>query len=281
MIVLGAAFLKPISQLFTFAVGSELYSYILLVPVLVVYLVVTGKGHGRESQGDATVWPLPWRMLVTLLGLGAWLAAVAWTQNIAQPSQQDRLFIPISLFVVLIVASGYLFLGSRFMSQNLLPMSLLAFLVPFPLPFERGLESLLQHGSAYGAGLLFSVFGTPVARQELLLHLPGITLEVAPECSGIRSSLVLFMVSLVAGHLFLNRVWKKTVLAAIVLPLGIARNALRIFTIGMLCVHVDPAMIHSWVHRQGGPLFFALSFVPFFAVLLLLRRRTQSVGQIP
>jgi exosortase/archaeosortase family protein len=102
--------------------------------------------------------------------------------------------------------------------------------------------------------------------------LPGITLEVARECSGINSSYVLFITSLIAGQLFLRKPWKRVALALFVIPLAIARNGLRIVTIGWLCVHISPDMIHSIVHRRGGPLFFALSLVPFFLVMLWLRR---------
>jgi hypothetical protein len=37
-------------------------------------------------------------------------------------------------------------------------------------------------------------------------------------------------------------------------------------------------MIHSWIHRHGGPVFFALSLVPFFALLLLLRKSELRAG---
>ena len=90
----------------------------------------------------------------------------------------------------------------------------------------------------------------------------------------------LFITSLLAGHLFLRSPWKKTALALAVVPLAILRNGFRIFTIGMLCVHVDPAMIKSPVHTRGGPLFFVLSLAPFFLFLWWLRK-SESAGTEP
>jgi hypothetical protein len=55
-------------------------------------------------------------------------------------------------------------------------------------------------------------------------------------------------------------------------PLGILRNSLRIFVIGWLCVTYGPDMINSWIHRHGGPLFFAASLIPLFAMAWWLRR---------
>jgi exosortase/archaeosortase family protein len=109
-------------------------------------------------------------------------------------------------------------------------------------------------------------------------QLPGFSMEVAPECSGIQSSLVLFLTSLLAGHLFLRTPWKRAVLILAVIPLGILRNGFRIFTIGQLCMRLGPEMIHSPIHRQGGPVFFALSLMPFFLLLIVLWKSDQ-VGE--
>jgi exosortase/archaeosortase family protein len=119
---------------------------------------------------------------------------------------------------------------------------------------------------------LFSISGMTFHREGLVFELPGISLQVAQECSGIRSSLVLFITSLLAGHMFLKSPWRRTALTFFVIPLAIIRNGFRIVTIGWLCVRVDPAMIDSWIHRQGGPVFFALSLIPFFLLLFWLRR---------
>jgi exosortase/archaeosortase family protein len=95
---------------------------------------------------------------------------------------------------------------------------------------------------------------------------------VAPECSGIRSSFVLFITSLVAGQLFLRSSWKRALFALAVIPLGILRNAFRIVVIGELCVHVDPGFIDSPIHHRGGPVFFAISLIPFLLLLYYLRK---------
>ncbi len=114
---------------------------------------------------------------------------------------------------------------------------------------------------------------TSVVRHGATFELTGIVLEVAQECSGIRSSLVLFIASVLASHLCLRTTWRRVALVALVIPLGILRNGLRIVTIGLLSVHVSPDMIHGAIHRRGGPVFFALSLVPLFLLLWWLRRQ--------
>jgi len=119
---------------------------------------------------------------------------------------------------------------------------------------------------------MLSLSGMPVFRQGLDFQLPGMRMAVAPECSGIHSSLVLFITSLLAGQLLLRSPWKRAALTLAVIPLAILRNGFRIFTIGQLCVHVSPDMINSYIHRRGGPIFFVLSLVPFFLLLYFLRK---------
>jgi exosortase/archaeosortase family protein len=89
---------------------------------------------------------------------------------------------------------------------------------------------------------------------------------------------VLFITSLLASHIFLKTRWRRIVLVAFVIPLGILRNGFRILVIGLLCVHVGPHMVNSVIHHRGGPLFFALSLIPLFLLLVWLRRREQRLG---
>jgi exosortase/archaeosortase family protein len=105
-----------------------------------------------------------------------------------------------------------------------------------------------------------------------VFQLPGISIMVAKECSGIRSSLVLVITSLLAANMFLRTTWRRALLVGAVIPLGLLRNGFRILVISLLCVHIGPEMINSPIHRRGGPIFFVASLIPLFVVLWWLRR---------
>jgi exosortase/archaeosortase family protein len=62
------------------------------------------------------------------------------------------------------------------------------------------------------------------------------------------------------------------VLSVAVIPIALLRNGLRVFVIGQLCVRIGPEMIDSPIHRHGGPVFFAFSLIPFFALMFLLQK---------
>ena len=94
------------------------------------------------------------------------------------------------------------------------PFALLVFMVPLPDLVVAGLEDFLMRASAEVAHWFFQWSGTPVFRSGQVMEMPGTTLEVAPECSGIRSTLVLFITSLIASYLFLSSKWHRGLLVA-------------------------------------------------------------------
>jgi exosortase/archaeosortase family protein len=110
---------------------------------------------------------------------------------------------------------------------------------------------------------------------------PTVIIEVADECSGIGSSIALLLTGLLAGHLYLDGVWKKVIIAAAILPITIVKNAIRIVTLSLLSIHVDPSFLTGQLHHERGVVFFALALlilVPLFAVLRNAgrNRRTEA-----
>jgi exosortase C (VPDSG-CTERM-specific) len=261
--VLLCCFVKPLYGLIGFALHSDLFSHVLLIPLISGYLVwINRQSLPAPSKAHRRYAIIP--ALAGLASLLLWLGAVH--------STQDYLAWAALSFLVFFVAACCFCLGPDTLRAVAFPLSFLIFAIPFPVVLVDWIEAFLQHSSALAADFLFSITGMSFLRNGLLFQLPGIRLEVAPECSGIHSTLVLFITSLVAGQLFLRKFSNRALLVAAVIPLGIVRNAFRIWTIGELCVHVSPDMIDSAIHRRGGPLFFAISLVPLFLLLYYQRR---------
>jgi exosortase C (VPDSG-CTERM-specific) len=270
LVLLTLLFLQPLTRLVLYAARNDLYSYIVLVPFITGYLLYLQRG--RTSAAYRT--SLAGAVTVGGIGIAALAAGVLWRGSL---SVNDGLALAALAFVSFVAAGGFLFLGSIWMASNAFPFAFLIFLGPLPDAAVNWLGKASTLASAEAAALFFSVTGTPMVRHETVFELPGIVLQVAQECSGIRSSLVLFITSLVAAQLFLRTRWRRIVLVAFVIPLGIVRNGFRILTIGLLCVHVGPYMIDSPIHHRGGPLFFALSLVPLFLLLWWLRRQERRL----
>lgn len=270
--LLAAAFIKPLGDLGWFAIHNELYSHILLIPFVSAYIIWMGR---RNLVSNSVASP-GWAVAPVAAGVSAlaayWVAVGAgW-----KPAEEDYLALMMFAFLALLAGLGFAFLGVRAMRQTAFPAAFLLFTIPFPVVVHDAIEAVSQYGSVEVAEALFKLAAMPVERQDLSVHLPGISMYVAPECSGIHSSLVLFITSMVAGYLFLRSPWKRTALALAVIPLGLIRNGFRVFVLGELCVNVNPKLIESAIHKQGGPYFFALSLIPFFALLYWLRRSERK-----
>lgn len=262
------AFGRPLAALFVVVSNHELLSYIPLVFPIAVGLVYTRRESlpSRDLKNPSSPGPM------VLLGSIA-AAAVAFALFIRNRlSANDYLALTTFAYVCVVLAGGFVFTGAKWMVAAAFPSAFLFFLVPLPDALVHTIENALVFGSAEMSGLLFRLTGTPLVREGTVFVLPGVTLEVARECSGINSSWTLFIVSLVASNLFLKTTWSRAAVVAFVAPLAVFRNSVRILTVGLLCVHVGPYMIDSYIHRSGGPIFFALSLIPLFLMLLWLRR---------
>jgi exosortase C (VPDSG-CTERM-specific) len=267
--LLALCFIGPLCDWIRFSLHSEFYSYMPLMPLVTGYLIwLRRAGLGsdvRRSWGAAVAAAAAAGAILALYFLAL--------QNGWNAAEQDELCVMMLAFLLLLLAAGFATLGVGTVSAVAFPLALLLFMVPYPVGVNGALESFFQYTSAATANGFLNLAGTTCHREDLVLRLPmDFGLRVGPECSGIHSSQVLLITSLMAGNLFLRSPWRRLFLALFVIPLAILRNGFRIFVIGELCVHVSHDMINSWIHRKGGPVFFVLSLIPFFLLLAWLRK---------
>jgi exosortase C (VPDSG-CTERM-specific) len=271
-IALTLCFAFPLYDLIRFAFGSDVYSHILLIPFISAFLIWSQRQSLPRFSRPAR------KMAAFFLAGGLVVIAGYWLTVRFAPrlAVEDYLTFNILAFLLFFVSGCGRFLGKEILRAIAFPIGLLVFIIPFPVFLMNWIEAFLQQGSATVADWLFSLSGMAYFRDGLVFRLPGINLQVAPECSGIHSTLALFITSLLAGHYFLRKPWKRVALALAVVPLALLRNGFRIFVIGQLCVHVSPDMINSPIHHRGGPLFFILSLIPFFLLLIFLNRSEHA-----
>jgi len=269
--ILCGAFALPLREFTTFAAHSDVHSYVLLIPFVTAYLVyIRWKQLSRELS-SAWVYAL----VSAAVGTGALLTS----QNFVELGQNDYMTLIALSFVCFVIAGIFLFLGSKWARSAMFPLFFLAFMIPLPEAAVDFFENASKEASAEVANWLFLISGTPFLRNGTMFQLPGIAVEVAKECSGIRSSLVLLITSLLAANMFLRTTWRRALLVGVVIPLGLLRNGFRILVISLLCVHIGPEMIHSVIHRRGGPVFFVASLIPLFVVLWWMRRGEGAAQQ--
>jgi exosortase len=258
---------RPLLDTFALALHRDEYTHILLIlPVSVALLFTEWPSFQTDRKPDRAIG-------VALLLVGAVIALMGRLNA----ANDVRMFFSMIALVTWCLGSFALCFCARTFRSLLFPLCFLFWLVPLPeLALERTI-AFWQRGSAISASLLFSAAGIPVMQNGIVVSIPGLTLEVAQECSSLRSSLMLVVTSMVMAHLFLRSNWRKAAVILAAIPLSIAKNGVRIFTISMLGTHVDPGFLHGNLHRHGGILFFSMALLVVLFLLWLLSRGEREL----
>jgi exosortase len=254
------AFWPTFAALVHAALNFDFCSQILVAPLITLVVVywrrveIFRAVHTRLEIGGP----------MCLAGLTAYALAHHYA---AALGSYDALSAAAFAVVVIWLGGFYVIYGSAAFRSALFPLAFLFVMVPIPKAALDESVFYLQTGSTAIADGLFRLLGVPVMRNGFLLSLPGLTLQVAKECSSIRSSLALLITCLLAGYLFLRSPWKRAALVLFALPLSILKNGIRIVTLSLLSIYVNPAFMKSDLHRDGGILFYILALAilyPFF-----------------
>jgi exosortase len=249
-------------------------SHVVLVPLVTLVLIYQDRSVIFSSRRPAPVVGAG----VVLLGLAVTLAG----SQAAAAGVTDALSISVAGLVVAVVG-GFLFaFGWHASRAALFPLVFLGFTVPLPYFVIDGATQFLKVGSTEVVAWLFTLTRTPFYREGYVFALPTTVIEIADACSGIRSSIGLMLTGLLACHTFLQRGWTKAVLLGAVLPMTVLKNGIRIVSLSLLAMYVDPEFLTGQLHHEGGIVFFGLALALLAPVLLVLRRlethkRTEQV----
>jgi exosortase len=263
---------NPLVSLFALALHNEHYTHILIIlPISTVLILLQWESPAGPSVLSAAVG--------SALLLTAVMARVAMVW-IELSSPDVQLSLNILALVAWWIGAFLACFGASAFRRALFPLCFLLWMVPLPQFLLDPLVSLLQQGSAASAHIFFAVAGFPVEQRGTLLHIPGLTLEVAPECSSIRSSMMLLVTSMVCAQLLLHSFWRKAAVFALAIPLCVVKNGLRIFALGVLTTKVDPGFLTGKFHRHGGFIFLLIALLGIFLVLWILRRGENQESRI-
>jgi len=260
-------FAKPLVLLSQHALKNDNASHILLIPLIVAWLLFLDRKKITPSQLDFVA--AAWFVLPATV-----LSAIAIRGSLA------RMNVPLAvaiLALVLFLTAGFIAVFGRSSAKPVgFSLAFLLFLVPFPDPLLNRIIYLLQVGSAAVAEILFDWSGAPVLREGFIFHLPKMSIEVAQECSGIRSSMALLILALLVAHFAFSRFWKKALFVITGFLMMIVKNGIRIATLTLLANYVDPAFLYGGLHKKGGVVFFLIGLALLWPVYWLLKRGERS-----
>ena len=262
----AAGQIDVVRELFAFSRADTSTSHIVLIPAISALLLFQGRTGVFASVNIA------WRGGMAVILSGVMLAlAVNMVGPLAGPADYLRLRV---VGLLMMWVGGFLLLfGWRALKEARFALAFLVFTIPIPTALMDGIIGGLKRGSTEAVAALFTLTGTPYHREGFVFSLPRFTIEVADECSGIRSTIALVLTTLLAGHSFLKSGWSKALLLVAIVPITILKNGVRIVSLSLLATYVDPSFLVGRLHHDGGIVFFILGLALLVPVLALLRQR--------
>ena len=262
-------FYRTITELIQYSLQDDSSSHVILIPFIACFLL------GLERRRIFSVIrssPIP--------GIGLTLSGLLlfWLASRLSPQQPGSWSFSLQILSILIVWVGGFLLCYGFDASRAAAFPLLFLLLTVPLP-DAVLDRIiyaLQEGSTAITYVIFRAVGTPVLRQGFLLSVPGVTIEVAKECSSIRSSIALLITCLLAAHLYLRTTWKIVLFAVLAMAVSVVKNGIRIATLTLLSIHVDPGFLTGRLHREGGFVFFLVALALLYPILVLLQKSEHT-----
>lgn len=250
------------------ALRNDGYTHILLVlPVSAVLIAL----RLRDSAGQISP---SLRGGVAMLAAAALIGIIGlrWERVDVTAVVGMRWTIEMLALAVWWMGAFVLCFGTRLARHCAFPLLFLLWLVPMPEIALRYVVVSLQHGTAWLTREMFAMVGVPVTGSGTVVTVPGLSVEVAEECSSIRSSMILIVVATVMAGLMVRSYWSRLIIILISIPLAVAKNALRVFTLEALGAYVNPAILNSPLHHQGGVLFLIVAVAILFGLVALMRR---------
>jgi exosortase len=263
LILLGLLFLAPLRSVIRLALNTDDYNYILLVPATSGMLLFLERRRifGQIRHCASAGFPL---VIIGLIGNGV---------HATMPPGLGGTALGTFSFLFSLMGVFVLVWGPEAFHRAAFPLLFLVLLIPPPPAVMNTAIARLQGGSASCSYWLFRLCRVPILQQGLSLILPGAEVQVARQCSGIRSSAALLIAGLLAGHLFLQSVSRKVLFAATLVPIMVLKNAVRIVIISLLGVYVDHSYFFGeFHHHYGGMAVSALAVALLLPIIWVLRK---------
>ncbi len=263
---LALANLQILRELYVYSRDNVAASHVVLIPLISAMLMFQDRASIFSSV--RTSWGPG--LLILAVGLGL---SVAGRTHLADLALLNSLSWMVGAVVVCAIGGFLLLYGWQASRAAMFPLAFLVFMVPIPDGLLNAATLLLKRGSSETVAGLFWLTGTPFHRDGFVFTLPNLVIEIADECSGIRSSIALLLTALIAGHMFLRSPVNKLLLVLAIFPIAILKNAIRIVALSLLTIHVNREFMVGRLHHEGGIVFFLMALAVLSPLFSLLRKR--------
>lgn len=238
-------------------------------------LVRTWANSDDNSHGFAII-PLAvyilWQKREALLAApvrGSWsgllVASGALLVYIAAKIGEMQTLASVSLIIFLWGTVIFL-LGYPIFRICLFPLLVLFFMIPVPAQIIAALTIPLQLIVTKASVWLAAMIGIPIYREGNVINLAQGTFQVVQACSGLRSIMTMLTLGAVLGYFTLRSNMLRGTLLLSGIPIAIAVNVLRVFTLIVAFHFLNVDLSEGAPHTVLGIVLFGAAFALFILV---------------
>lgn len=230
--------------------------------VIGIYWIVTQRQRLRAAAINPSWLGCALFVLALLVSCAARLSQLLVVQ---------QLMVPVSLWFGLLAVLGW-----RLAVPLLLPCALLV----CGVPVWDFLVDPLRILTVFASQHLLRLIRIPALVEDFHIVLPSGVMLVEDACSGLNLLLAALVLSSLQAALSLRSYWRRVLLVAIGVAIGIVDNWIRVFVLIAIAHYSDmqSSLVHD--HVGFGWWLFVASLVPFFFIARFIERGDKSAANL-
>lgn len=231
--------------------NTEAASQGLIIPPLALYIAYVRRGLVRaepariENSGILLVALSAMLLVIGKLGAEFFLSRIS--------------------FVCILAGLLWTFQGRARLRVLLLPLLLLASMIPLPLLVYNSLSGPLRLFASATAELVAEWAGVTLYRQGNTIHLATLAIGVEDACSGLTSLSSTLVAALLLAYTFTRRFRDRILIVSMAIPIAVLANVLRVAGTAILSDH-NPVYALGFYHAFSGWVVFVAALSALYGV---------------
>ncbi|MBI2841779.1 MAG: exosortase/archaeosortase family protein [Armatimonadetes bacterium] len=221
------------------------YSHGILIPIMSGFVV----WFNWKRIVRLAVKPSAWGLALLLPAIA--MQFVAYRGGILSVA---GLTLPIVLF-----AAFLLLFGKAVTREMAFPLGFLYFMCVPPTQYLAKLSFKIQVLSTVAATSGLNLLSYDAVRNGTAIHLPNIEVLVGAPCSGFRMLIALLAFVIFFSYMKKGPMWGRLTLIALVIPLSLIANSIRVMMIALVGEHMGEEAMRSF-HDYSGYIVLVIAF---------------------
>ncbi len=179
----------------------------------------------------------------------------------------DFVSVEVAAMLLALLCVAHAYVGAKVLRTMWFPIFYLGFVIPIP---GWVLDSVTQPLKLLVSSVVtdtLSYFGYPIARSGVTIYVASYQLLVEDACAGLNSLVSLSAIGLFYVYMLRGSNWRYSILLlALVIPIAIAANCIRVAALVLITYHFGDAAAQGYLHNFAGMVTFTSALLFIFLI---------------